>query len=177
MGIKDFILTTNVFSKEICQEILDSVVEWQQGTWYNANTDLYKNNTQKSASLSENIRSKYSDLIYEGFREYGEKYTCDHNLGYKFTSKVNRYDVGDYMEKHVDHIHSIFDGKRKGIPVLSMIGLLNDDFEGGDLVLFDDYKIELKTGDAVIFPSNFMYPHEVKKITKGVRYSWISWMI
>lgn len=36
------------------------------------------------------------------------------------------------MRKHYDHIHSIFDGQRKGIPVLSMLGILNNDYEGGE---------------------------------------------
>ena len=36
-------------------------------------------------------------------------------------------------------------------------------------------KIRLKTGDILLFPSNFMYPHEVKEVTKGVRYSFVRW--
>ena len=43
-----------------------------------------------------------------------------------------------------DHIHSIFDGNIKGIPVLSVVGLLNDNYEGGDFVMFEDYKVSLK---------------------------------
>ena len=35
------------------------------------------------------------------------------------------------MAEHCDHIHSIFDGSIKGIPVLSVVGLLNDNYEGG----------------------------------------------
>mgnify|MGYP001213588018 CR=1 FL=1 len=33
----------------------------------------------------------------------------------------------------------------------------------------------LKKGDVVIFPSNFMYPHRVEKVTKGTRYSFVTW--
>ena len=36
-------------------------------------------------------------------------------------------------------------------------------------------KIKLMRGDILLFPSNFMYPHEVKEITKGVRFSFVSW--
>jgi len=78
------------------------------------------------------------------------------------------------MQNHCDHISSLFDDGR-GIPILSIIGLLNDDYEGGDFIMFDDKKIETKKGDLMIFPSNFLYPHEITPVTKGVRYSFVSW--
>ena len=69
----------------------------------------------------------------------------------------------------------MFDGERKGIPILSVLGVLNDDYEGGEFVLIDE-KIDLSKGDIIIFPSNFMYPHKVEPVTKGTRYSYISWI-
>ena len=32
-------------------------------------------------------------------------------------------------------------------------------------------------GSAVVFPSNFMFPHEVEKVTSGVRYSIMTWIL
>jgi predicted 2-oxoglutarate/Fe(II)-dependent dioxygenase YbiX len=78
------------------------------------------------------------------------------------------------MEMHVDHIHSLFDGERKGIPALSILGLLNDDFDGGEFVMWDE-DMKLNAGDIIIFPSNFLYPHKVNTITNGERYSVINW--
>jgi predicted 2-oxoglutarate/Fe(II)-dependent dioxygenase YbiX len=80
------------------------------------------------------------------------------------------------MKEHCDHIHSMFDGTRKGIPSLSILGSLNNDYEGGELVFWQDQKIELKAGSIMIFPSNFLYPHKVVEVTKGVRYSYVSWV-
>jgi predicted 2-oxoglutarate/Fe(II)-dependent dioxygenase YbiX len=79
------------------------------------------------------------------------------------------------MKTHHDHIQSLFDGERKGIPVLSIVGLLNDDFDGGEFVFFDEHKVNLKKGDILIFPSIFIFPHRVAKVTKGTRYSFVSW--
>jgi len=56
-----------------------------------------------------------------------------------------------------------------------MIGILNEDYDGGELVFFDDYKIKTKTGDLIIFPSCFLYPHAIEEVTKGTRYSFVSW--
>ena len=86
-----------------------------------------------------------------------------------------RYTKERRFTRHVDHVNTIFDGERRGIPILTIIGWLNDDFEGGEFHLCDK-KIDSKTGDVIMFPSNFVYPHEVKPILSGVRYSWVTWV-
>ena len=88
--------------------------------------------------------------------------------------RLNRYGEGRDMKEHNDHISSIFKTKDRGIPILSIIGLLNDDFEGGELYI-NNKPIDFKRGDVLIFPSNFVYPHKVKPVTKGERYSYVSW--
>jgi hypothetical protein len=90
--------------------------------------------------------------------------------------KFNRYDTNKQLDDHCDHVKSIFDGNRKGVPILTVIGLLNDDFEGGDFFAFEDEKIELKVGSIMVFPANFLFPHRVNPITKGTRFSFVSWV-
>jgi predicted 2-oxoglutarate/Fe(II)-dependent dioxygenase YbiX len=43
-------------------------------------------------------------------------------------------------------------------------------------VLFGDTVVELKKGELLIFPSNFLYPHKVEPVKKGKRYTYISWV-
>ncbi len=62
----------------------------------------------------------------------------------------------------------------------SGIFFVNDDYEGGDLVISTtdggvQHKIKKKKNRLVIWPSNFMYPHTVLPVTKGIRYSVVSW--
>ena len=38
-------------------------------------------------------------------------------------------------------------------------------------------RYETKKGSAIIFPSNFMFPHEVNRIEKGTRYSIVTWLM
>ena len=90
--------------------------------------------------------------------------------------RLNRYPVGTEMRIHFDNITSIFDGEIKGTPLLSIVGSLNDDYTGGDLVFFDDYEVKLSKGDVVIFPSSFMYPHKVTPVTSNYRLSFVSWV-
>ena len=89
--------------------------------------------------------------------------------------KFIKYKQTNDMTEHCDHVRHVFDGERKGIPILSVLGVLNNDYEGGEFVLIDE-KIDLSKGDIIIFPSNFMYPHKVEPVTKGTRYSYISWI-
>jgi hypothetical protein len=99
-----------------------------------------------------------------------------HNGWSGFTNiKFNKYNENTEMAEHCDHIHSMVPGHTIGIPTLTIVGLLNDDFEGGNFVMFGDEKIDLEKGDVLVFPSNFLYPHRVERITKGTRYTFISW--
>ena len=63
---------------------------------------------------------------------------------------------------------------------LSISICLNNDYEGGEFV-FDlpsgHHVVPQNVGDAVVFPSNFMFPHQVNKITKGTRYALIGWVV
>lgn len=89
--------------------------------------------------------------------------------------RYNRYGVGTMMHGHWDAIHTLFDGQHRGVPVLSVVGLLNDDYEGGEFVMFKDTVVNIPKGGVLVFPSSFMYWHEVRTVTKGERFSWVSW--
>ena len=91
------------------------------------------------------------------------------------TIRFNRYGGGQIMRQHHDHIHSLFDGNEKGIPVLSFILNLNDDYEGADLFFWENHVVPLGKGDIIMFPSLFLFPHGVTEAKKGKRYSAVSW--
>ena len=69
----------------------------------------------------------------------------------------------------------LFDGEKKGIPILTIVGLLNKDYNGGEFVMLEDEIINLEPGDIVVFPSLFLYPHRVNEVLEGTRYSFASW--
>jgi hypothetical protein len=84
------------------------------------------------------------------------------------------YDVKGKYETHVDTFHARSNETRK----LTILVFLNDDFEGGKFYIANGHKRsypEQKKGTVLIFPS-FM-PHGVEPITKGVRYSIVTWMV
>lgn len=169
----DYVFVENIYTENLCKEIIDKLNQnqWKDHRWYGTQ-QKWVNKKDFSVSYNIELQSLMKDNILKVCGKYFEKYNesfCTEYSGIRF----NRYDEGESIASHVDHIHSLFNDK-KGIPVLSMVGLLNDDFEGGEFMLCDQ-KVDLKAGDVLIFPSIFLYPHEVKPVTKGSRYSWVLW--
>jgi len=77
--------------------------------------------------------------------------------------RLMKYETGAKIHPHTDHDPHVYG---------SCTFNLNDEYEGGDFVFFrGKKKIKLNKGDALIFPSDYFWVHEVKPITKGVRYS------
>ena len=48
--------------------------------------------------------------------------------------------------------------------------------KGGEFVVAD-ISYSTKKGSVILFPSNFMFPHEVRKIWEGTRYSIVTWLM
>jgi predicted 2-oxoglutarate/Fe(II)-dependent dioxygenase YbiX len=88
-----------------------------------------------------------------------------------------KYPEGGKYEVHID-------GSANHHRILSVITNLNDDYEGGEFIFFNPsnrkeiiLEEKLKKGDVLCFPSNFLYPHSVRPIAKGFRYSIVSWTV
>ena len=122
--------------------------------------------------LNERLWFALEQYILKDFKDFEAWFSAW--SGYSYV-RFNKYDPTTQMKLHCDHIHSMFDGERKGIPVLTVLGSLNDDYEGGEFMMFGDQQVEMPAGSVLVFPSNFMYPHEVKPVKSGVRYSYVSW--
>ncbi|MEZ5228760.1 MAG: 2OG-Fe(II) oxygenase [Acidimicrobiales bacterium] len=81
-----------------------------------------------------------------------------------------RYDVGDFFGLHHDANTLTF-------RTVSAVALLPSDFDGGELTFFARrLPAGLTAGDVVLFPSNFLFSHAVSPVTRGVRYSIVTWM-
>lgn len=90
--------------------------------------------------------------------------------------KVNVYNPGCSMRRHVDYITDLVsDQKNGGVPMLTAIYQLQGDYTGGELVIRDQV---FPSGDdkVIMFPSNILYPHEVREVTNGQRVSVTAWI-
>jgi hypothetical protein len=127
-------------------------------------------------SLGEKIcANAVKEKIFECVKHYQDKY----DIGIEKISQLDilRYDTNKH--KAGFNFHKDF-GSSVSERHLSISICLNNEYEGGEFV-FDipggHYTTPQNVGDAVIFPSNFMFPHQVNKVTKGTRYALIGWVI
>ena len=184
--LKDFIHhEKNMMPESLCDDIVNVIKQrdWIPHTWYSPTNNTSVSEETQELDIQDSTMDQMnliSPHLHKAFYHYSEKYKFDSfktdKIAYQFsTIRFNRYRSGQIMRQHHDHIHSLFDCMKKGIPVLSVILNFNDDYKGGQLYFWNDYEIELGKGDIIIFPSLFMYPHGVKETTEGERLSGVCW--
>ena len=181
-----YIKVYDAIPKELCDETVkllsNSEIDWQQHLFYNRATETeFSRSGEKELDVSYEITATNEELmriVWESIHKYITELNFHWFDGWAGFSalRFNKYSESRLMAKHCDHISSMFDGERRGVPILSIVGVLNDDYEGGEFVMFDDTTIELPKGSLLVFPSNFLYPHEVLPVTKGTRHTFVSWV-
>lgn len=157
---------------------------WNQHTFYNPNTkDSVTKSGEKELDVTEEQPSNHNYFMQRYWDVLNEYIVNDIKFdwwnswrGYS-NIRYNMYKKTRLMAEHCDHIHSLFgrSDAPTGIPVLSVLAMFNEEYEGGQFIMWKDTKIEMKTGDIIVFPSNFLFPHRVEPVTKGTRFSGISW--
>ena len=99
----------------------------------------------------------------------------DYNYKHIFDIEILKYENTGFYTWHTDHFAEI-------PRTMSCILLLNNDYEGGNLCFrnpdgYGEWEVEVKPNRMIIWPSNFLYPHTVKPVTKGKRYSVVAWAL
>jgi len=119
-------------------------------------------------------------LLSNFFSKYLNKYPVDlkiKDFGWKQIIDVGilKYENTGFYTWHVDHFATL-------PRTMSCILLLNNNYEGGNLCFrnpdgSEEWEVEVKSNRMIIWPSNFLYPHTVKPVTKGTRYSVVAWAL
>lgn len=184
-NVADYIhVERGIIPRDVCEKLRATIEqrEWRPNAWYNP----VKNQVTSDAAEPDMLfadgpqHTLLEPSIQASIKRYSAKYTYKQAKTQTLLVRVsavrfNRYAVGQGMSFHHDHIN-LSEGQQTGIPVLSFVGNLNEDYEGGDLVFFEGrHPIALKTGDICMFPSCFLYPHHVEPVRRGTRYSFAAW--
>ena len=184
-SLEDFIhVFDDILPKSLCNQILDEYKnsdEWRPtlvGTGA-LNTDArncmgillsseeikhknYDNRQYIDSKIHEHIR-----VAVDKYKELHDTFQIDIDTGYQLL----KYDEGQFYKQHTDSY-------RQEQRSVSCSIQLNEDYEGGEFAFFDrEIMIRSATGSVIMFPSNFMYPHEVMEVKKGTRYSIVTWLV
>jgi hypothetical protein len=120
------------------------------------------------------------NILHYFFNKNLKQYKFDTNIldyEYKniFDISILKYKNTGFYTWHVDHFATV-------PRTMSCILLLNNDYEGGNLCFRNpdgsgEWEVEVKPNRMIIWPSNFLYPHTVKPVTKGTRFSVVAWAL
>ena len=175
MEMKNFIQKYNdIIDHELCDQIIKEADEnhFKSATTGDGNVSDYRNCIAKP--LSDKFDKSIFEVVAKSLRKYCETFKwCEFGLNIEDTGYQHLFykgsNRGEY-KMHTDH----FDLHPR---VLSCSMLLNDNYDGGDFVFFDEqYLVKKKKGSVIMFPSNFCFPHAVTPVTNGDRHSIITWI-
>ena len=187
MELKNFI---QMYDEVLPLKILSNLLR------YINTVDFHKASVGNEGKIDFNIRRTYAkelnnlnnsmtevhwhNLLLNFFRNNLLQYakntkTIDFNWKTIMNISVLKYEQSGFYDWHTDHFASI-------PRTMSCILLLNNDYEGGNICFRNpdgsgEMEIEVKPNRMIIWPSNFLYPHTVKPVTKGIRYSVVAWAL
>jgi len=183
--LEEYIFTLdNVVPEELCDKILEEYGEcdcWSPSSVGGGNVDSQIRNCDvinisNNVVLEKNLEvRKRIDLDFwicasraiNEYRKLFPEVASEIDTGYDLL----RYREGQFYIQHTDSF-------RQQQRSVSCSFLLNDDYEGGEFAFFDrEIVIKGGKGSIVMFPSNFMFPHEVMPVISGTRYSIITWYV
>ena len=189
LDLSDHILHLKSFiDKDVCMSVMNSLdnLERDDSAPYtdgllNDDADTY---FDPDIKYIDNVRDR---IFIDGLKEYASKIRS-FNWSYYDTKSfhcsemiIRRYNEGsEFKYHHDDIIAEIFPHwflRRQNILTCNFYFSDAKDYEGGDLKFTcSDKKYHTSMGDIIIFPSNWMFYHEVQKITQGKRYSGTVWL-
>ena len=188
MEIKKYIkVYEDVFPLKILSNMIRylNVIEFDQGKILGdvlnkkiRNTEIYPlsriNKKMTDVHLSAVIQFVLTNVLNKYFEDL-ETDAKDTTWNRIIDLAFLKYVEGGFYKWHTDHCADI-------PRTLSAIFILNNDYEGGELCFRNpdgsgEFSIDKKANSVVIWPSNFLYPHTVKPVTKGTRFSIVGWAL
>lgn len=120
----------------------------------------YRNNDRVFLEDKE-LANDYWQRGKDAIPEFVEGYQT---IGISERFRIYRYHKGQFFKRHADGPHRRENGERSR---LTFIVYLNDGYDGGETI-FDEAKIEPKTGMALLFMHGLM--HEGAEVLSGEKY-------
>jgi len=117
--------------------------------------------------LADRWQDEVHDTMYAYLEDYKQGQWVERNYDhYMKDSSILKYREGDRRWLHAG------EPRDRELVTLSTLVFLCDDCDGG-ILKFPDFDLEIapETGKLVIFPSCYLFPHEVTPVTKGERYT------
>lgn len=116
---------------------------------------------------------KYRDVVMDVSPQFG-KYPVPGSPStncFREAIQVLRYEEGEYYNWHHDQASDDVNEKNRTISVV----LYLKNAEEGGRTIFPHRAFRPKQGQALIFPSNWCFPHSAENVTKGTKIAAVTW--
>ena len=174
----------NILPDDVSNGIMNIKDGWEVSTYSNHGGSIGIEKSKERVIMDEQYitnNNKYWKALSNASKTVIDAYKKRHPYMHYYNPRtmtsyrINRYKKGGFMSEHIDNIHHSH-SQQYGFPQSSLLYFLNDNYEGGEIIIADIiYKP--KKNSAIMFPSNFMFPHSVNQVLEGTRYSIIAWLM
>jgi hypothetical protein len=135
------------------------------------NKYLLKNNLDKASykAIIDYINDERINMSISNIWTSGDEPGEINSIGWN----ILKYDKEDVLK--TDSFY--FSSKRDGLPLLTIIFFINDDYEGGEILFKDrlgNIPYKPKANSMLIFPATDQYQYKVLPVTSGIKYSAIT---
>ena len=171
MKLNDFVTHFPALKPNVCQELIDvyensimAQLRHDNAVQHFSEVNLNQQDPELAQRLVPVITGavqSYTDFtVPAGDRYFQASYGLEE-------MRIKRYDKGDCFNQHVD-VGSLASSKR----FLAFLFYLNDDYQGGKTVFKtpDTLTISPLTGNVVMFPPTWQYPHAGMPVLSGTKY-------
>lgn len=182
MKLTDLILhIPNFLTEEECSTLIEyyehkEYDEWRNESCAEASSGIPVTSTFRSVVLTE--KGNAYDLFYRStesmineYHKYLDSFNSFHinfkrALLYSHEFRLMKYYPGGWIHPHIDS------GVSDPYVYASCTFNLNTEYTGGDFVFFKGkHRVKLGLGDAMIWPADYFWVHQVEEIISGNRYS------
>ena len=163
----------NVISSDLAQKIIyQKDLAFYQATTRGGNVNQHRNCLIKR--LDEQFNKEISQVYIKVFKEYIKEFKFFNSIKMQATSYDHVLYLGERSQEYKDHVDFSSDREPR---ILTCSLILNDDYKGGDFRFFEgEYTLPKKACSAVVFPSNFCFPHAITPVKEGDRHAIITWI-
>jgi len=177
----------NFFTDSQCDIMVDYILKhsalWEEK---DVGNNTYNNVTCKYITLDNMVRlnipysKELDDIIFKSvgklltqLRESNPSFTGTQDTGYTLRK------IYGGTKLHADGVHSERSGFKNFVRCLSLIIVLNDDYDGGVFCFPNQgLKFRVQKGQAVMFPPYWTHPHSVTSVGEGqARYTINTWIL
>ena len=163
----------NFVPRKLAQEIIHQ----QDLSFYPATTGGGKLNTHRNClikTLDPKFNKEIGDVFRSAFKSYIQEFHFFDYIKGDTTGWDHVLYIGERAQEYKEHVDF---SSNQGPRILTCSLILNDDYDGGDFTFFEgEYTIPKKSCSAIVFPSNFCFPHAVTPVSNGDRHVVITWV-